>query len=89
MKKVKIAGLAIALVGIIYATYGAKQNPPCWYQQQFYKVGSSYIPVFGSLGVEYDCSASTSVCTYYRPNPVTQPNTYVPCHTGIYSVIPW
>jgi hypothetical protein len=86
MTKIKM-GFVIALIGIACAAAGAKSDPPCWYNQQYYKVGNSYLPA-GVLGVDYDCWESTSTCTYYRPNPVTQPNYYVPCLDGTYTVIP-
>jgi hypothetical protein len=87
MTKIKVTGITVALLGLLCAAFKSAQNPPCWYNQQYYLVGGTYVPA-GILGETYICWESTNTCTYYRPNPVTQPNVYVACQDGTYTSIP-
>ena len=87
MSKMKSAGLLVALLSVTIAAFKSAQQDPCWYRPQYYQVGNSYY-LAGELGVDYYCALSINTCTWYRPNPVTQPNYYLPCQSGTYTVIP-
>jgi hypothetical protein len=50
-------------------------------------VGGAYVPA-GIYGYDYSCVNFGGVCTYYKPKPIEQPNTYLPCREGVYTVIP-
>jgi hypothetical protein len=85
MKRLRIILTAIALMlGIGGSIALAEESdPPCSYQQQYYKVNFSFVPA-GTLGLHYACVVAPYPCTYYLPDPVLQPNNYVPCRQGVY-----
>lgn len=83
MKKIKLALIAMAVVLAIGGAYATKPVLACEGLPQYYYTGSSYVSA-GTFGVNYDCMDEPGTCTYYKPNPVGQPNTYAPCRTGVF-----
>jgi hypothetical protein len=84
MKKTR---MAIMTISVIVAVAGAFATPPsliCTDYPQFYKVGLNQFEPAGALGSEYYCLDAATTCTYYQPNPIGQPNYYVPCTSGYY-----
>jgi hypothetical protein len=80
MNKIKVAFVALAMfagIGGAFATHCEQ----CENSVQYIWNGSMYVEV-GEFGVDYDCYVSGGVCTFYKPDPVGQPNSYSPCHIG-------
>jgi len=82
MKKFRLILMSLVIVIAVGGAF-ASTEPPCVYQQQFYKLGFNYQPA-GQMGLHYACILCPFACTYYRPDPVLQPDNYVPCRQGIY-----
>jgi hypothetical protein len=81
MNKIKVALVALSMligVGGAFATHCEQcENSP-----QYINNGTGYVQV-GDYGVDWDCVVGGGgACTYYRPDPVAHPNSYVPCHEG-------
>jgi hypothetical protein len=83
MKRVKIILITIAIVSAVSVAFSTRPCVLCEYEQQYYKVGSSYFEA-GIYGDNYICWNIPGVCTYYRPNPGGLPDYYVPCRNGVY-----
>ena len=84
MKKVKVILSTIVVSIAITGALAAKTAAFCDTAPQYYKLGDSYIYA-GELGIDYTCiTQSVATCTYWRPNPVMQPNAYQPCKVGCY-----
>jgi len=89
MKKINMPIAAAFFAIVLLISFRPSRQSVCTYSPQFYKSGSSYVPVKGVMGVDYDCwYEPIGTCTYYRPNPVWQPNYYVACKSGYYWPIP-
>jgi hypothetical protein len=89
MKKIRVllACLAIVAAALLVTTEAfSGRDPACTYSQQFYKSGQNYFPT-GQLGLHYVCYITPMACTYYQPDPVLQPDNYVPCRQGFYQCI--
>ena len=83
MKQIKIVLLAAAIfIGVGGAFANSKKDPACADHPQYFKFGFNYYPA-GEYGVNYICLSGPGVCTYYNGNPYN-PNSYIPCRTGIY-----
>ncbi len=82
MKKIRVLLMALAVLIAVGGAF-ATTDPPCVYQQQYYRMGSTFLPA-GTEGLHYVCIWCPSACTYYLPDPVLQPNNYFPCKTGTY-----
>jgi hypothetical protein len=83
MNKIKVAFVALAMltgVGGAFATHCEQ----CENSLQYRWNGSMYVEV-GDYGVDFDCFVTGGICTYYKPDPVGQPNSYSPCHEGGYT----
>lgn len=85
MKKSNVSLMVIAAVAAITSAFATRPDClQCEDAQQYHKVGTYYDPM-GEFGVDYDCDfATTTTCTYYKPNPGAQPNVYAPCRLGIW-----
>ncbi|MFL5745675.1 MAG: DUF6520 family protein [Niastella sp.] len=81
MNKIKVVFVALAMlagVGGAFATYCQQ----CENSVQYIWNGNGYVEA-GVYGVDWDCVVgSGGVCTFYKPDPVGQPNNYAPCHEG-------
>lgn len=88
MKRLRIILASLAVILAISASFAFrdKVDPPCRYSQQYYKSGFNYFPT-GQLGLHYTCIICPFACTYYLPDPVLQPDNYVPCQQGVYQPI--
>jgi len=82
MKKFRVILMSFIILIAVGGAF-ATTDPPCVYEQQYYKTTMSYQPA-GIIGVEYACILCPFACTYYRPDPVLQPYNFVPCRTGLY-----
>jgi hypothetical protein len=82
MKKFRVILMSFIILIAVGGAF-ATTDPPCVYQQQFYRSGFGFYPA-GTEGVHYACVLCPFACTYYRPDPVLQPNNYVPCKSGLY-----
>ena len=83
MKKLKIVLMTFVIIGAISTAFATKPNDFCDINEQFYKIGFSYLPA-GELGVNYACIQVPFICTYWQPNPVMQPGLFVPCKNGLF-----
>jgi hypothetical protein len=85
MKKVKLALITVAIITSIGGAFASKNRCVlCEYSQQYYRFGTGYLPA-GEYGYDYACwQISGSTCTYYKPDPINQPEYYVPCRGGSY-----
>jgi hypothetical protein len=84
MKKIKVICFAVAILLSMGSTLGKSSRFSCVYAPQYYHNGFYYVSVHGRFGYEYYCEYAPEVCTYYKPNPVIQPNYYLPCRDGEY-----
>ena len=85
MKKMKFSIMYLAVIVAIGSAFAMKPPFQCEYAQQYRLQGTQYSPV-GTFGQDYDCDVDiTSTCTYYKPYPVTHPNLYWACRSGIYN----
>jgi hypothetical protein len=82
MKKFRMILMSFIILIAVGGAF-ATTDPPCVYEQQYYRVGQAFYPT-GTYGVSYVCMACPFACTYYLPDPVLQPNNYFPCRTGMY-----
>jgi hypothetical protein len=83
MKKVKLTLISVAILGALSVAFATRPCAPCEYAQQYYKVGNSYLEA-GIYGDNYICWNIPTTCTYYRPYPISQPNLYLACRSGLY-----
>jgi hypothetical protein len=84
MKKIKIVMVSMAIVIGVGGAFANRINTDCTSHPQFYRDGMYYVEA-GDYGVDYTCAGTIGVCTYYRPNPVTNPNYYLPCRNGFFT----
>lgn len=77
MLKFKFCLIMIVLVIAVLGAFADRSKSMCELQQQYYKFGNSYIPVY-QYGVDYYCLATAGNCTYYQ----VSPGQYAPCRTG-------
>ena len=82
MNKIKLALIATAILTGVGGAFATK-TCSCEVATQYYFNGSGYTPA-GEYGMDFDCFITAGVCTFYRPNPFSQPNYYAPCHEGAY-----
>jgi hypothetical protein len=83
MNKIKLAFIATAILAGVGGAFAMKPCVQCEHFPQYMRVGTVYVPI-GEFGVDYDCMVSGGICTWYKPDPLGQPNTYAPCHVGSY-----
>lgn len=81
MKKLKLAFVAIAIAAGVGGAFGSKPAALCEGQIQYWYDGTYHEA--GELGVDYACWTMPGTCTYYKPDPINQPNTYAPCRAGV------
>ena len=80
MKKAKFGFIAMAILLSVGGAFATRAHMDCRYAEQFYKVGSSYVPA-GVEGTNYICETSpASSCTYIQVG-----NNYQLCETGFYT----
>jgi hypothetical protein len=82
MKKIKIILNAFAITAAIagaFATRFCMQNTT----SQYIPVNDTFQPA-GDFGVDYKCHESTNTCTYYQPDSVARPATFLPYRKGEY-----
>jgi hypothetical protein len=83
MNKIKAAFIAMAILAGVGGAF-ATNCEQCENSPQYVWTGTGYMRV-GLYGEDWDCYITGGICTYYQPDPVGQPNTYVPCHTGAWT----
>ena len=86
MKRLRICLMLLAILISIGGALAFKQGASCTYAVQYVYTGGVYQQA-GLFGVDYTCLNYPLTCTYYKPNPVWQPNTYAPCRQGYYVII--
>lgn len=73
-----------AIVAVTSAFATKSPDDVCYSATQYYWNGFMYLQA-GVYGEDFDCEYDPAVtCTYWRPNPVTQPNVYKGCRLGIF-----
>jgi hypothetical protein len=88
MIRIRILLISIAIAIAVGGAFAGKSRcAACEYSPQYYYTGSNYVYA-GTFGENYYCWNYQYVCTYYKPNPVLQPNYYAPCRTGFFEEIP-
>jgi hypothetical protein len=85
MFKIKLFLISAAVVTGVFGAFASKKKCLCETEQQYYRSGTTYIPL-GQYGVDYYCINSAGTCTYYLSDPFN-PDSYAPCHTGSFSWI--
>lgn len=84
MNKIKMALIATAVLVAVGGAFATRPCYQCEHSIQYVPSGSGYVEA-GQFGVDYDCVLGTgAVCSFYRPDPVGQPNYYAPCYLGSY-----
>ena len=79
MKKIKISLMTLA---VLISVGGAIAGKPHNFGTLYYWTGSTYMPA-GTLGVNYVCETSASVCTYTLNNGVYTPFNTASTYTRI------
>lgn len=85
MRKLKVILMSVAVMTAIGSALAGNKRLFCEDQPQYYRGAGGYQPA-GQFGVDYVCLGGVGICTYYRPNPVLLPNTYLPCRFGFYTI---
>jgi hypothetical protein len=78
--------VSLAIIIALGTSFATVPCQSCLNYTQYYEAGTYYFPA-GVYGQEYTCEGSIGPCTFWRPNPVLQPNYYMPCRTGYYTPI--
>ncbi len=78
--------MAIAITVSISAALAFNTKQGCAAAPQYYKYAWWYLPA-GTYGVDYSCIGASGLCTYYKPDPIGQPNYYAPCRFGMFNKI--
>lgn len=86
MNKIKMAFIATAILAGVGGAFAMRPCVQCEHFPQYIRSGMGYIPA-GEFGLDFDCLIAGGICTYYKPDPLGQPNTYAPCHTGAYAPV--
>lgn len=81
MNKIKLAFIAVAILAAVGGAFATTSCGQCEYSTQYYFNGGGYVEA-GEWGVDFDCYVTGGICTYYKPDPIGQPNYYAPCHLG-------
>ncbi|OQP40361.1 hypothetical protein A4D02_15710 [Niastella koreensis] len=87
MKKLKVLFITTAIVLALGSAFATRVCNVCDYSTQYIFSMGAWQDA-GEIGYDYVCTGTTGVCTYYRPNPIFQPNYYAPCKAGNYVIIP-
>jgi len=87
MKRLKLMLVSIVIVLAIGTAFATRPCQSCIYSDQYYYNGGFY-HYAGEYGYDYHCLQIGGTCTYYKPYPFTQPNLYLPCRAGVYTIIP-
>lgn len=83
MNKIKLAFIAIAILTAVGGAFATSTCFQCEHQVQYFYNGQGYVEV-GTYGYDYDCFVTGGTCTYYKPDPIGQPNVFAPCREGAY-----
>ena len=87
MRKIRIFLMSAAVFIAVSTALAGKNRFDCVDSPQFYKTSAGGYSPAGEFGVDYFCWNTAGVCTYYRPNPIGQPNTYLPCRLGTFQLV--
>ena len=88
MKRFKLILVSLVILLAIGSAWATRPCQTCTYYDQYHYAGGASFQPAGELGSDYYCTQGLGVCTYYKPLPFTQPNLYLPCRTGVYTLIP-
>ena len=86
MKRIKFVLLSTAILFAFGSAIATRLNYDCTYATQYYFNGTTYVEA-GQLGYDYTCLNYPGVCTYYKPDPIFHPDTYLPCNSGLYQIL--
>lgn len=86
MRKIKLLFFAIGILLSVGSDVTKPNRLSCVGFTQYYYDGFNYVEITGQIGYDYYCD-NGETCTYYKPNPIWQPNKYVPCRDGAYTEI--
>lgn len=75
---------ALAAIVAIGSAFAMRPPVVCDNSPQYHWNGNMYV-LLGEFGVDYDCDWNPAItCTYYRPNPIAQPNLFSACKLGTF-----
>jgi hypothetical protein len=83
MNKIKLALIATAILAGIGGAFATRPCDQCESHPQYVPSGMGYVDA-GRHGIEYYCFNGGGICTYWKPDPLSQPNSYAPCRLGLY-----
>jgi hypothetical protein len=83
MKKIKLVLMTLAVIIAVGGALATTRVTACSDRPQFYQAFGYFFPA-GQYGEDYYCVQSSGYCTWYQPNPIGNPNWYVPCRTGFF-----
>jgi len=87
MKRIKLVLLSTAVLFAFGTAIATRPHAyDCTFAPQYYFNGASYIPA-GTYSYDYTCLSGAGVCTYYKPDPVFNPNFYLPCRYGRFQLL--
>jgi len=86
MNRLRIMLLSIAVFSAVGTALATRPHFDCTFATQYYYNGSAFVPA-GRLGYEYSCGTGAGVCTWYKPDPIFNPDYYQPCRTGIFQIL--
>lgn len=78
--------IAIAVSITSAFAFSVAKKTGCENAPQYRQAHIWYIPA-GTYGYNYICVGSAGFCTYYKPDPIGQPNYYAPCRYGAYTMV--
>lgn len=87
MKRLKLMLVSTVILLAIGTAFATRPCQNCIYSDQYIWNGSSF-QYAGEYGFDYYCLQYGGTCTYYKPFPFTHPDSYYPCRSGVYTLIP-
>lgn len=81
MNKIKWTFMTLAILLSVSGAFASRTHHKA-FDSLYYWNGSTYVPVAGQQGVDYECVGGANICTYDY-SPITQ--TYTPYNAGNYT----
>jgi hypothetical protein len=80
MKRIKFLLISIAIVTALGSSFATRVKAPCEFMTQYRLYNGSYV-LAGTYGLDYLCTGTLDVCTWYKPWPTSS---WTPCRAGTY-----
>lgn len=80
MKRIKLVFVCTSVLLALGSALASNFKSPCEFSTQYRFYNGSYVYA-GTYGVDYICTGTAGVCTWYKPWPAGD---YIPCQAGTY-----